>query len=100
MSALGGRSKRRRSSSAVDAATSAAKAASFACSYCAKDLLASQMRLKCAVCPNVDLCVECFSVGVEINRHTNNHAYRGESRVPYATVRGRSALMHWRRRAD
>jgi hypothetical protein len=34
------------------------------------------VRIKCAVCPDFDLCLECFSVGVEINPHKSNHAYR------------------------
>ncbi|MBA0566764.1 hypothetical protein Golob_011550 [Gossypium lobatum] len=34
------------------------------------------VRIKCAVCPDFDLCVECFSVGAEITPHKCNHPYR------------------------
>lgn len=34
------------------------------------------VRIKCAVCPDFDLCLDCFSVGVEITPHQNDHAYR------------------------
>ena len=34
------------------------------------------MRIKCAVCPDFDLCVECFSVGAEVTPHKSSHAYR------------------------
>lgn len=34
------------------------------------------VRIKCAVCTDFDLCVECFSVGVEIVPHRNSHGYQ------------------------
>ena len=34
------------------------------------------MRIKCAVCPDFDLCLECFSVGAEVTPHASSHAYR------------------------
>jgi transcriptional adapter 2-alpha len=34
------------------------------------------VRIKCAVCTDFDLCVECFSVGVEIVPHKNSHEYQ------------------------
>ena len=34
------------------------------------------MRIKCAECADFDLCLECFSVGVEAYPHRSNHAYR------------------------
>ena len=33
-------------------------------------------RIKCAVCPDYDLCMECFSVGAQVWPHANDHAYR------------------------
>ena len=50
------------------------KRAMFHCHYCSKDISAV-VRIKCAVCPDCTLCVECFSVGVEPNPHEASHAY-------------------------
>ena len=47
----------------------------FHCNYCQKDIT-GVVRIKCAVCQDFDLCLDCFSVGVEITPHQNNHAYR------------------------
>lgn len=47
----------------------------YCCNYCDKDL-SGLVRLKCAVCADFDLCVECFYVGVELNRHKSSHPYR------------------------
>lgn len=47
----------------------------YHCDYCQRDLSTS-LRIKCAVCSDFDLCLECFSVGVEITPHSNDHAYR------------------------
>ncbi|KAK9807904.1 hypothetical protein WJX72_012486 [[Myrmecia] bisecta] len=51
------------------------KRALYHCNYCQKDI-SNTVRIKCAVCPDFDLCLECFSVGVEITPHKNDHAYR------------------------
>lgn len=47
----------------------------YHCNYCQKDI-SNTPRIKCAICPDFDLCLECFSVGVEINPHKNDHDYR------------------------
>jgi hypothetical protein len=47
----------------------------FRCSYCASDVSATS-RIKCAECDNFDLCVHCFSVGVEVFPHKSSHKYR------------------------
>ena len=47
----------------------------FHCNYCNKDI-SNTIRVKCAVCPDFDLCLECFSVGVEVHPHKRSHAYR------------------------
>ena len=47
----------------------------YHCNYCDKDISA-RVRIKCAVCADFDLCLECFSVGVEITPHRRDHAYR------------------------
>ena len=52
-----------------------ANRALYHCNYCSKDI-SLVARIKCAVCPDFDLCLECFSVGVEITPHKNDHDYR------------------------
>jgi hypothetical protein len=47
----------------------------YHCNYCQKDI-SNVARIKCAVCADFDLCLECFSAGVEITPHKNYHAYR------------------------
>lgn len=47
----------------------------YHCNYCQKDI-SNTPRIKCAVCADFDLCLECFSVGVEIFPHKNSHDYR------------------------
>ncbi|KAJ7514548.1 hypothetical protein O6H91_23G049200 [Diphasiastrum complanatum] len=78
---LGQRSKRRRfalgseSSDLGIAGIFEAKKALYHCNYCNKDI-SGMLRIKCAKCPDFDLCVECFSVGVEVTPHKSNHPYR------------------------
>ncbi|XP_038704091.1 transcriptional adapter ADA2 isoform X2 [Tripterygium wilfordii] len=47
----------------------------YHCNYCNKDL-SGLIRIKCAMCPDFDLCIECFSVGAEVTPHKSNHPYR------------------------
>ncbi|KAK9839318.1 hypothetical protein WJX81_007715 [Elliptochloris bilobata] len=47
----------------------------YHCNYCQKDI-SNTVRIKCAVCPDFDLCLECFSVGAEVTPHASSHAYR------------------------
>lgn len=49
--------------------------AQYHCDYCRKDI-SSTVRIRCAECADFDLCLECFSVGVEVYPHKNNHKYR------------------------
>ncbi|KAK4491894.1 hypothetical protein RD792_002675 [Penstemon davidsonii] len=55
--------------------TSDGKRVLFHCNYCNKDIT-GKIRIKCAVCSDFDLCVECFSVGAEVQQHKSNHPYR------------------------
>ena len=55
--------------------TSEGKRALYHCNYCNKDI-SGKIRIKCAMCPDFDLCVECFSVGAEVTPHKSNHPYR------------------------
>lgn len=51
------------------------KKALYHCNYCNKDIT-GRIRIKCAMCPDFDLCIECFSVGAEMTPHKSNHPYR------------------------
>ena len=51
------------------------KKALYHCNYCNKDIT-GKTRIKCAMCPDFDLCLECFSVGAEVTPHKSNHPYR------------------------
>ena len=44
------------------------------CDHCSKDI-SNIVRFKCSECVDFDLCVECFSSGVEIQDHKNSHDY-------------------------
>ncbi|KAL1319580.1 hypothetical protein AAHE18_15G288100 [Arachis hypogaea] len=50
------------------------KGALYHCNYCNKDI-SRMIRIKCAVCQDFDLCIECFSVGAEVTPHKSNHPY-------------------------
>ncbi|KAI4308508.1 hypothetical protein L6164_031573 [Bauhinia variegata] len=76
------RSKRKRNSNAENLETSSTvlgiregKASLYHCNYCNKDI-SGKVRIKCAVCQDFDLCIECFSVGAELTPHKSNHPYR------------------------
>lgn len=47
----------------------------YHCNYCHKDI-SGKIRIKCFVCQDFDLCIECFSVGAEVTPHKSNHPYR------------------------
>ncbi|KAL1212006.1 Transcriptional adapter ADA2a [Cardamine amara subsp. amara] len=61
------------------------KAGLYCCNYCDKDL-SVLVRFKCALCMDFDLCVECFSVGVELNPHKNSHPYRVMDNLSFSLV--------------
>ncbi|XP_044478071.1 uncharacterized protein LOC123205206 [Mangifera indica] len=54
----------------------------YCCDYCNK--IIRGIRMNCAICPDFDLCVECFSVGAEVTPHKSNHPYKvhGQSLIP------------------
>eukprot|EP00058_Branchiostoma_floridae_P028081 XP_002613572.1 hypothetical protein BRAFLDRAFT_208437 [Branchiostoma floridae] len=45
----------------------------YYCNYCQVDI--TTLRVKCAVCNDFDLCLECFSSGAELGNHTRDHDY-------------------------
>ena len=47
----------------------------YHCDSCSKDIT-YLLRIRCAVCTDFDLCVECFSHGAELNDHLKSHPYR------------------------
>ncbi|XP_022967070.1 transcriptional adapter ADA2b-like [Cucurbita maxima] len=77
------RSRRKKNSSSGDNLESTTagqgategKKALYHCNYCIKDIT-GKIRIKCAMCPDFDLCIECFSVGAELTPHKSNHPYR------------------------
>lgn len=46
----------------------------YHCDYCRADIT-SKISIKCAVCQDFDLCLNCFSMGVEVVPHRNFHDY-------------------------
>ncbi|XP_064484820.1 transcriptional adapter 2-beta-like isoform X1 [Ornithodoros turicata] len=48
--------------------------AKYHCNYCQEDI--TGIRVKCAECPDFDLCLECFSSGAEMGAHKNGHSYQ------------------------
>ena len=55
--------------------TTGGKRTKYFCKYCEKDITQS-LRIRCAECdPVVDLCGDCFSVGVSIDHHKGYHDY-------------------------
>lgn len=62
-------------SSSSGQGTSEGKRALYHCNYCNKDIT-GKIRIKCAICPDFDLCIECFSVGAEVTPHKSCHLYR------------------------
>ncbi|XP_076359159.1 transcriptional adapter 2-beta-like isoform X1 [Tachypleus tridentatus] len=48
--------------------------AKYHCNYCQEDI--TGLRVKCAECPDFDLCLQCFSCRAEIGEHEFNHRYQ------------------------
>jgi len=46
----------------------------YQCDSCNRDIT-NVVRIQCAEC-DIDLCVKCFSSGVELKKHKNNHPYK------------------------
>ena len=61
------------SSTSSSSSSSSAGCGSYTCNYCGR--VVPNIRIKCAVCVDFDLCIECFSVGVELGEHQSFHAY-------------------------
>ena len=57
----------------------------YTCNYCHRDV-SGQTFIKCAVCDDFDLCVDCFSVGAELKPHKNDHSYRVMDNLDYKVL--------------
>ncbi|KAK3094064.1 hypothetical protein FSP39_023693 [Pinctada imbricata] len=44
------------------------------CSYCQSEI--SGYRVVCSECPDIELCLQCFSCGAELGTHKRDHSYR------------------------
>eukprot|EP00457_Paulinella_chromatophora_P005684 gb/GEZN01005701.1/.p1 GENE.gb/GEZN01005701.1/~~gb/GEZN01005701.1/.p1 ORF type:complete len:533 (-),score=102.82 gb/GEZN01005701.1/:165-1715(-) len=69
------RRTKRRKGDATNKDESKRGGAQYHCDYCREDIT-NQIRIKCAECQDFDLCLMCFSNGVEVYPHRNTHAYR------------------------
>lgn len=47
----------------------------YHCDYCSKDI-SNTVRIRCAVCDEFEVCIECFIAGVELKGHQSSHNYR------------------------
>ncbi|KAJ3274611.1 Transcriptional adapter ada2 [Terramyces sp. JEL0728] len=47
----------------------------YHCDSCSKDIT-HLIILRCAICADFDLCIDCFSKGTELKDHKKNHDYR------------------------
>lgn len=72
MSEEGGRRKKKKK---ADEGTILWSELQYHCDYCRKDI-SNTVRIRCAECQEFDLCLECFSVGVELDDHKNDHNFR------------------------
>mmetsp|Transcript_45756 Transcript_45756/g.115175 ORF Transcript_45756/g.115175 Transcript_45756/m.115175 type:complete len:612 (-) Transcript_45756:42-1877(-) len=59
--------------------------ARYHCDYCHRDL-SETVRIKCAECADFDLCLDCFSVGVELSGHKREHAYQVVDKMHFPII--------------
>lgn len=50
------------------------------CQYCRADI-SHKVYIRCGVCADFDICLSCFSIGVEVGAHKHNHAYYVKAHV-------------------
>ncbi|XP_026478510.1 transcriptional adapter 2B-like isoform X1 [Ctenocephalides felis] len=46
----------------------------ISCTYCEDEI--SGVRVHCAICQDIELCLQCFAAGAEIGPHKNDHDYQ------------------------
>ncbi|CAH1187413.1 unnamed protein product [Phyllotreta striolata] len=59
------------------------------CTYCQEEI--NTVRIKCCICEDIDLCLQCFAVGAEIGPHQNDHSYRFVDHCAATIFGGRGA---------
>jgi transcriptional adapter 2-alpha len=61
----------------TSSASASSRRALYHCNYCARDI-SNLVRIKCAECPDFDLCLECFCAGARLAPppHDPGHRYR------------------------
>nr|CAI5865843.1 unnamed protein product [Callosobruchus analis] len=59
------------------------------CTYCQEEI--NGLRIQCCVCPDFDICIQCFSVGAEIGPHKSDHAYKFVDQCVSSVFGGRGA---------
>jgi transcriptional adapter 2-alpha len=47
----------------------------YYCDNCSKEIT-HLIVMRCAICTDFDLCIECFTKGAELKEHKKNHDYR------------------------
>jgi transcriptional adapter 2-alpha len=89
--------KRKREDGSPEATTAVAKDPSatrhagsagakvYHCDYCNRDIT-NQVRIRCAECQEFDLCLDCFSVGAEIQSHKRSHSYRVMEKLDFPVL--------------
>ncbi|KAJ8935420.1 hypothetical protein NQ314_012840 [Rhamnusium bicolor] len=63
--------------------------AKVSCTYCQEEI--NGVRVQCCVCPDFDICLQCFSVGAEIGTHSNDHSYKFVDHCAVSIFGGRGA---------
>ncbi|KAJ8926045.1 hypothetical protein NQ315_009900 [Exocentrus adspersus] len=75
--------------SGVDVVKMADLFAKVSCTYCQEEI--NGVRVQCCVCPDFDICLQCFSVGAEIGAHRNDHSYKFVDHCATSIFGGRGA---------
>ncbi|KAG5865089.1 hypothetical protein JTB14_028193 [Gonioctena quinquepunctata] len=63
--------------------------AKVSCTYCQEEI--NGVRVQCCICPDFDICLQCFSVGAEIGPHRNDHSYKFVDHCAVSIFGGRGA---------
>lgn len=63
--------------------------AKVSCTYCQEEI--NGVRIQCCICPDFDICLQCFEVGAEIGPHVNDHSYKFVDHCAVSIFGGRGA---------
>lgn len=53
------------------------------CTYCRRDIT-QQCRIICVECTNVELCGDCFCIGVNVGTHESSHGYKVSNSLDFS----------------